>query len=60
MNPKVEFPKKLTELGMTAMAINPGNTVAVAPALIATKDDIDEGMAILDKALQVPDKYVEE
>jgi taurine--2-oxoglutarate transaminase len=59
-NPKVELAKKLGELGMQVVANNPGSTVVVAPALIATRDDIDEGMAILDKALEVPDKYVEE
>ncbi len=58
-NPKIELAKKLAELGMTALAINPGNVVGVAPALIVTKDEIDEGMAIMDKALEVPDKYVE-
>jgi len=59
-NPKIELAKKLAQLGMTALAVNPGNVIGVAPALIATKDEIDEGMAILDKALEVPDTYVEE
>lgn len=59
-NPKVEFAKKLGELGMQVMAGNPGSTIAVAPALIVTKDEIDEGMSIMDKAFEVTDKYVEE
>ncbi len=60
MNPKLEVAKKLGELGMIAMAANPSNVIAMAPALIATKDDIDEGISIMDKALEVADKYSEE
>ncbi|NQT59457.1 MAG: aminotransferase class III-fold pyridoxal phosphate-dependent enzyme [Bacteroidetes bacterium] len=59
MNPKLELAKRLGELGMIAMAANPSNVVAMAPALIATKDDIDEGTAIMDEALKVIDKYAE-
>jgi len=58
-NPKLEIAKKLSELGMIAMAANPSNVIAMAPALIATKDDIDEGIAIMDKALEEGDKYTE-
>jgi taurine---2-oxoglutarate transaminase len=57
-NPKVELGKKLGELGMMAMTANPGSTVVMAPALIVKKDEIDEGMAIMDKALEVADAYV--
>jgi taurine--2-oxoglutarate transaminase len=60
MNPKLEVAKKLGELGMIAMAANPSNVIAMAPALIATKDDIDEGISIMDRALEVADKYSEE
>ena len=60
MNPKLELAKRLGELGMMAMAANPSNVIAMAPALIATKDDIDEGVAIMDEALKVVDKYVVE
>ncbi len=60
MNPKLEVAKKIGELGMIAMAANPSNVIAMAPALIATKDDIDEGISIMDKALEVADKYSEE
>ncbi len=60
MNPKLEVAKKLVELGMIAMAANPGNVIAMAPPLIVTKDEIDEGVSIMDKALEVADKYVEE
>ncbi|MBL7176992.1 MAG: aminotransferase class III-fold pyridoxal phosphate-dependent enzyme [Desulfobacteraceae bacterium] len=59
MNPKLEVAGKLVELGMIAMAANPSNIIAMAPALIVTKDEIDEGIAIMDKALEVADKYVE-
>ena len=48
---------KMGELGMMAMAANPVNVIAIAPALIVTKDEIDEGMAILDQALEVGDAY---
>ena len=58
-NPKLEIAKKLSELGMIAMAANPSNVIAMAPALIATKDDIDEGIAIMDKALEEGDRYIE-
>jgi taurine--2-oxoglutarate transaminase len=60
MNPKLEVARKLGELGMIAMAANPSNVIAMAPALIATKDDIDEGISIMDRALEVADKYSEE
>ena len=58
-NPKLEVAKKLGELGMIAMAANPGNVIAMAPALIVTKDEIDEGVGIMDKALEVADVYAE-
>ena len=60
MNPKLEVAKKLGELGMMAMAANPGNVIAMAPALIVTKDEIDEGIAMMDQALKVADAYTEE
>lgn len=59
LNPKLEVAKKLGEMGMMAMAANPGNIIAMAPALIITRDEIDEGIAIMDKALEVADKYAE-
>jgi taurine--2-oxoglutarate transaminase len=58
-NPKLEIAKKLGELGMMAMAANPVNVIALAPPLIITKDEIDEGIAIMDKALEVGDTFVE-
>lgn len=57
MNPKLEIAKKLGELGMMAMAANPVNVIAMAPPLIISKDEIDEGLAIMDKALEVADVY---
>ena len=59
MNPKLEVAKKLGELGMMAMAANPGSVIAMAPPLIITKDEIDEGVAIMDQALEVADAYAE-
>jgi taurine--2-oxoglutarate transaminase len=59
MNPKLEVAKRLVELGMIAMAANPSNVIVMAPPLIVTKDEIDEGVAIMDKALEVADAYVE-
>jgi len=59
INPKLELAGRLGELGMIAMAANPSNVVAMAPPLIAAKDDIDEGIAIMDKALEVIDHYAE-
>jgi taurine--2-oxoglutarate transaminase len=59
MNPKLEIAKRLGELGMMAMAANPGNVIAMAPPLIITKSEIDEGVALMDLALEVGDKYAE-
>ncbi len=59
MNPKLEVAKRLGELGMMAMAANPGNTIALAPPLIITRSEIDEGMAKMDEALQAADAYAE-
>ena len=58
-DPKMQIAQKLGELGMMAMAANPVNVIALAPPLIITKDEIDEGIAIMDKALEVGDKFVE-
>ena len=59
MDPKMEVAKKLGEMGMMAMAANPVNVIALAPPLIVTKDEIDEGVAIMDEALKVADAYTE-
>ena len=59
MNPKLEVAKKITELGMIVMAANPSNVIAMAPPLIITESEIDEGIAIMDKALEIADAYVE-
>lgn len=58
-NPKLEVAKRLGELGMMAMAANPSNVIVMAPALIVKKDEIDEGVAIMDKALEAADPFVE-
>jgi len=58
-NPKMEIAKKLGELGMMAMAANPVNVIALAPPLIANQDEIDEGIAIMDQALEIGDAYAE-
>lgn len=59
INPKLELAKRIGELGMIVMAANPGNCIALAPPLIITREEIDEGIAILDEALKVTDVYVE-
>lgn len=59
MNPKLEVAKKITELGMIVMAANPSNVIAMAPPLIITQSEIDEGIAIMDKALEIADAYVD-
>ncbi len=59
-NPKLLVAKKLLELGMLAMAANPSNVIAMAPPLIISKDEIDEGISIMDKALEEADKFVRE
>ena len=59
-NPKLGVAKKLGELGMMAMAANPSNVIAMAPPLMVTKDEIDEGIALMDQALEVGDAAVEE
>jgi taurine---2-oxoglutarate transaminase len=58
-NPKLEVARKLLDLGMIAMAANPSNVLAMAPPLIITKDEIDEGIAIMDEALMIGDAYCE-
>ena len=59
LNPKMEIAKKLGELGMMAMAANPVNVIALAQPLIANQDEIDEGIAIMDQALEIGDAYAE-
>ena len=59
LNPKLQVAKKLGELGMMAMAANPGNVIAMAPPLIVSRAEIDEGIAIMDQALEVADTYTE-
>jgi len=59
-NPKLEVAKKLGELGMIAMAANPSNIIAMAPPLIVSRDEIDEGISIMDRALDIADAYVNE
>ena len=58
-NPKLELARRLFAEGMIAMAANPGSTIALAPPLIITRDEIDEGVAMLDRALEVTDRHVE-
>lgn len=41
------------------MAANPVNVIALAPPLIVTKEEIDEGISIMDKALDVANAYAE-
>jgi taurine--2-oxoglutarate transaminase len=59
MNPKLEMVKKLGELGMMTMAANPSNVVVMAPPLIVTKDEIDEGISKMDRVLSIGDVLTE-
>jgi taurine--2-oxoglutarate transaminase len=59
-NPKLMVAKKLVELGMIAMAANPSNVIAMAPPLIIEKDEIDEGITIMDQALKEADAFATE
>lgn len=59
-NPKLAVAKKIMEMGMIAMAANPSNVIVMGPPLIVTKQEIDEGVAIMDKALVEADAVVEE
>lgn len=59
MNPKLAVGKKLIELGMIAMAANPGSVLAIAPPLIVSKAEIDEGIEKLDIALREADACCE-
>ena len=57
-NPKLQLGARLMELGMMAMCANPGNVVGLAPPLIVGRSEIDEGIQILDKALELTDAAV--
>ena len=59
-NPKLMVAMKLLKLGMIAMSANPSNVIAMAPPLIVSKDEIDEGIAIMDQALKEADQFVED
>ena len=39
------------ERGLTTLLLHPGNVLFVAPAVVASEDDIDRMVAILDDAL---------
>jgi len=40
------------------VAANPFNVIDMAPALVITRDEIDEGVPIMDKALKEADAAV--
>jgi taurine--2-oxoglutarate transaminase len=46
---------KLTELGLFTFVR--WNWIFVAPPLIITKDQIDEGLGIISKAISIADEY---
>ena len=58
-NPKQAVAKRMGELGIMAVAANPGNVIAMAPALIATRDEIDEGIELMDQALAAGDRFAD-
>ena len=47
------------EMQNKSMAANPVNVIALAPPLIILKDEIDEGVAIMDIALEAADAHTE-
>lgn len=53
--------KTLRENGLFTfiMANNLGSMVFIVPPLCITKEQLDEGLAIVDKALEIADKFVE-
>jgi taurine--2-oxoglutarate transaminase len=55
--PKQELAEAIAAEDMIAMAANPTNSIALAPPLIATRDDIGDGIARLDRALAVVDRH---
>jgi taurine--2-oxoglutarate transaminase len=59
INPKLAVSQKLSELGMMVMAANPSNVIGLAPPLIVTKDEIDEGIGLMDQALEAANDYTE-
>ena len=59
VNAKMQVAARLGELGMMAMAANPGNVIAMAPPLFVNKDEIDQGIRIMDQALEVADGFVD-
>ena len=59
LNPKLQVARRLIELGMIAMAANPTSVIIMAPPLIITQDEIDEGVSIMDTALAEADAFVE-
>ena len=56
-----ELGKFLRENGLFTfiMANNMGSMVFVVPPLCITKEQLDEGLAIVEKALEVMDKVVQ-
>lgn len=57
--PKAAVARRLVELGVMAMVANPSNVIALAPPLIVTRDEIDEGIAAIDQALAEADAFAE-
>ena len=47
------------EMQNKSMAASPVNVIALAPPLIISKDEIDEGVAIMDIALEAVDAHTE-
>ncbi len=56
----IKYQKKLEKLGQMSGESNKSNVIKMATPLIVTKDEIDEGVGMMDKALEAADAYVEE
>lgn len=57
LNAKQAIAGKLAEKGVIAMAANPGNVIALAPALVVSQEDIDWGVSQIDSALEIGDAF---
>ncbi len=58
MEPTNRIAAKLRELGLFTFVR--WNWIFIAPPLIITKDQIDEGLAIIEKAIEIADEYYKE
>jgi taurine--2-oxoglutarate transaminase len=58
MEPMNKIASKLLELGLSTIVR--WNFIFIAPPLIITKSQVDEGLKIISEALQIADSYYEQ